>query len=486
MERLKEDNMAKFKTISLYFFSATGAILGFLLNLFLARAVSIEALDRIKYVISLATILSNILVLGLPSFLIREASNKNNPVVFDKCITLFLLALCFEMPIFFYYLFNFSSYSNGNVYLSWLVIGIALFLGFNSLISAYCLGRKKYHLTYILESIIPKSVLFISLIVFICLGMSGLLSRYYLIVYLIIYVFVAVLFLVRNFKRITIHFKKTEIISICFFFGITITQTLSNNLTPVLQKDLFPDIVGVTSTISLSVSLLSVIDVFTGVLNNITKPLFAHHSRQKEDEKILNIYRFGTRVNSYISIPVYVFLAIHSNKFLAFFNPELVKYSLILSLISLKGLFGSLFGITGSLLAMTNHEKNELFNSIAHLGVFALACLIFSFNRIYGLAIALVIGEIFLTVLKFIEVCFIFKKLAMNLKSILTLIIIIAIDSLIVFAYKFIPISNLYFWIGIGIVIGLCLIVVNFALSLYRKKDFKLLFKIGDSNNESC
>ena len=134
---------------------------------------------------------------------------------------------------------------------------------------------------------------------------------------------------------------------------------------------------------------------------------------------------------------------------------------------------------------MTNHEKNELFNSLAHFGVFALACWIFSFNKIYGLAIALVVGEIFLTIIKFTEVCFIFKKLAMNLKSVLTLFIIIAIDGIIIFSYRYIPINNLYLWFGIGIMIGLCIIGINFIVSLYRKSDFRHLFKIGDSSNEN-
>ena len=62
------------------------------------------------------------------------------------------------------------------------------------------------------------------------------------------------------------------------------------------------------------------VNVFTNVITNITKPIFALYSKSGDTNSLLSTYRFATRINSYVAIPLFLFFITQGNKFLYFFG----------------------------------------------------------------------------------------------------------------------------------------------------------------------
>ena len=475
--RLKEIKVLKSKNnsnIITYIFSFVASAIGILLNFFLARVLQAESYGRLQYMIALSTTCSQFMIIGMNTFLIREAKNeKQNFDVFSKCASLFIFMLIFEIPLLSFFLKSDKTLSNvAKVY----VILVSSLMGLDLLITALFQGKGKYKLTVIFENLIPKGFLLLVSLLFFALGNIAYLEEYYLIFYIFIYTCIAIPILIKHFKGFKICFTTSEITSIFFFFGVTVTYSLGNNLTKVLQGGLYQNDVAL-GIISVSISIVSLVRVFTSVLDNIVKPLFAKLKRNSNDDELLDVYRFDTRMNSYVSIPLYLFFIVFNTRFLSLFGGSFTAYPMILSILALANAVSDLTGPNGTMLAMTGKEKWELFNGILYFAIYILSVFIFSFDRIYGLCWALLVAQFCVNVAKFIEVWILYKKPPLDKKSIFSILLIIIIDGASIIPLKFI--DNSIIWFAVGIALGVILVIINcFVISLYRKKDFKFLLDL--------
>ena len=103
---------------------------------------------------------------------------------------------------------------------------------------------------------------------------------------------------------------------------------------------------------------------------------------------------------------------------------------------------------------------------------------IFSFDRIYGLTISLLIAQIGVNLAKYIETCFLYKKNPLNFKTILSMLIIIMVNGGIVLVFLFVKV-NIVLWMIFGVMAGVACVLINFFVaSLYRKTDFKTLLSL--------
>lgn len=466
-----------FKTnIKIYFLSILSSFIGIGLNFFLARVLQAEAYGEIQYLVSLATTISNFLLFGLSSFLIREAKNKEkNDGIINKCFSLYLTIAIFSIPIVYFILSKMSLKYNLDILMIIMIIIVSIFMGVNTIITSYYQGAGKYHISIIFESLLPKATLLLLAIFFTIIGKLTKFQESYLIFYAVIYGITALIFTFKLFKKIDFTFSKSEIQSIFYFFGVTITYTLSQNLTKVLQGGLYDNKVAL-AIISVSLSIISIVSIFTNVINNITKPIYAKYNRENNIDSIMETYQFNTRVNCYIAIPFYIFFITQSKNFLYIFGESYTIYPNILLILSIYSMISCLTGPNGSMLAMTGKEKWELLNGIVHLLVFLLFAYIFRQNTIYGLCLALLIGDLVVNVMKYIEVWLLFKRAPLNIKTILSISIIFIIDFACIFFLKYI--SNFVLWLVIGILVGACTIIINFIITLFRKKDFKMLLEL--------
>lgn len=471
------EKKTKTRNVVTYLVSFFASFIGILLNLFLARALEAAVYGRIQYFVALATTCSSFLLFGLNSFLVREANNPDqNGQASNKCFTLYLAIAAALLPLMFLVLYFLVPQSSFDLLVSLLVLGAAFFIGASSLISAHFQGWGKYHMSVILENLIPKLVLLALSVSLAFAGAKPFLGEYYFIFYVVVYALVVIPCFCVLFKRLNLRFTKKEIKTILFFFGVTVTYSVGNNLTKVLQGAVYQNDVAL-AIISVSLSIVSLVRVFTSVMDNIVKPIFAKQKRENDLEGLLQTYRFDTRMNCYVAIPLYLFFIFNNAKFLSFFGESYLTYPTILSLVATANFVCDLTGPNGTMLAMIGKEKWELFNGLLYFAVFIGCVFLFSFDPIYGLSVSLLIAQASVNLAKYIEVWVLFKKTPLDWKSLVTIALIGSVDFLAIFFLRLIP--GFWLWFGIGVAVGITLVGLNcFVLSLYRGTDFKRLLAI--------
>lgn len=470
--------LLKSKNIIVYLLSFSASLVGIGLNFFLARVLGSENYGRIQFLVALATTCSQILIFGLNFFLIREARNKkHNGEVVNKCFSLFLTIVLFFVPIVYYVLNNHINETQNNLLMIISVIAVSILMGFSALVSSYYQGNGKYHFSLIIDSLLPKLIMLLTAIAFLSLGKMSQFQDKYLLIYIIVYGAITIPFVFKLIKRFNLSFEFSEIKSICFFFGVTITYSLGNNLTKVLQGTLFHNDVAL-GIVSVSISIVSLVTVFTSVLDNLVKPIFAKKSRENDKDGLLDSYRFVTRTNMYVALPLYLFFIIHPSRFLGIFGSTYLEYPMILSFIAMANAVNNITGPNGTMLAMTGKEKFELFNGFIYFGVYFVAIFAFSFASIYGLSIALLVSQVVVNIAKYSETWYFFKKNPLNKKTLLSIAIVFAFDFAAIWALKYIPLGLIY-WLLIGGAVGVGIVLMNtFVVSLYGRNDFKTLLKL--------
>lgn len=466
------------QTIVIYIFSIISSLISIGLNFFLARTLGAHEYGGLQYFLSLILTTTSFLVFGMVPYLMRESGNENNKNVLNRCISYYSIICLFALPIMY---FIFKNDNNLQDSLSiWMIIIASIFYGLVLLFGGYFTGIGKHDISVNIDSLIPKTILFLTSVVFILIYRVSFFNGLFLIIHTFIYFVIGTFLLLRHFRKIDLKTNRQEFISISFFFGTTITNTLTSNLTKVLQVSLFENSV-VLAIISISLSIVAVANIFTSVISSIANPIFAKLKRDNENNSVINLLRFITRCNSYICVPLFLFFALHANRFLSLFGSEYTIYPYIFVILSLKTLFTSILGSNGTLLSMTKKENLELINGILHLLSFLILCFVFSFDPIYGLCLSLSISDILISIIKFIEVWFIYKRPPLDIKTIVKILLVIVSNILLIWATKFI--FNNILWFILSGLLGIACIVLNFIIPIY-KADFKTLIHLNRSKNE--
>jgi len=164
------------------------------------------------------------------------------------------------------------------------------------------------------------------------------------------------------------------------------------------------------------------------------------------------------------------------SKFLSFFGPSYTIYPYLIIMLAFRSLVADITGPSGTMLSMIGKEKIELINGFINIGTFVLFAFIFSNDEVYGLCFALLLSTIVVNITKYIEIWVLFRKTPLDIKTLITLLVIAVIDFFAIFFLKFI--GNMWIWLIVAISVGLLTIGVNFLVSLYRK-DLRAFFKIN-------
>ena len=459
-----------------FIFSFLSSAIGIILNFILARAFGSDNYGEIQYLVSLATTASSFMTFGLSWIVVRDAKNENrSSQIINSVFTIFFFLAIFEAPIVFFILYNFTKITHDNYLFSLLVVIVAVIIGTNTLGASYFQGRGKYHISILVSNFFPKLCMLIMTIFFLVIGKIMNFQENYLIFYLIFYGISSLIILKKLFKKTEIKITKSEGLSIFFFFGVTMTYSLSGELTKIFQTTFFNNPAS-TGIISLSITLIAFVGIITNVITDMTKPYFAKLKRENDYEGILNTYRLNTRLTSYICIPFYIFMITQGSKFLSFFGPSYTIYPYLIIMLAFRSLVADITGPSGTMLSMIGKEKIELINGFINIGTFVLFAFIFSNDEVYGLCFALLLSTIVVNITKYIEVWVLFRKTPLDIKTLITLLVIAVIDFFAIFFLKFI--GNMWIWLIVAISVGLLTIGVNFLVSLYRK-DLRAFFKIN-------
>ena len=449
--------------------------IGIVLNYLLAHFLGAESYGKIQYMVGLITTISSFLIFGLDSFILREAKNpKNEKSILNKSFSFLLITFIFGAPIVMFVCRIVEHYDFSNLLFYLFIFAGTVSLCISKIISSYFNGRRKVYASSLVELIIPKIILLSFVIVCIVLGSISFIERIYLGLYLLIYGSLSIVILLLKFKRVDLSFSIKEIVSITMLFGTTVTYSLTENLGKVLQGTLFRNTT-VLGVVAVSLNIISLVSIFTSIINSIAKPMYAQLNRDNNVIGLIDVYRFNTRANSYFFLPLYLFFIICAKKFLFIFGESYTVYPLILVILSIRALASSITGPNGGMLTMTGHEKMQFVNGLIYFVVFVTSMVIFSSNEIYGLCFAFLITEVVINIIKYIEVWVVFKKTPLDLKTLLSMLMSVLFDSIAIYFWNYV--NNIFIWLFAGIVIGIILIGCNFLFSPYRKVDFKRLLR---------
>lgn len=466
----------KNRNLCTYFLSVLASIFGVALNFSLAKILKAEAYGNFQFYISIITTTSNFLIFGLNTFLIREA--KNNKVatdIFSKCVSLYTCTFLFGLPIIYFVLNNFVLENDKGFLFAITLIFVSFLFGLNVLISSYNQGKGKLHLSIIFETLIPKLFLTLSVFILLFFGKINFFEENFLVFYLIIYFVIVTFFIIKLFKKISFSFSFADIKSIVFFFGITINYTLASNLTKVFQGVVFNDFITL-GIISISLSVMNLVDVFTNVFTNICKPIFAKLHREGKGEQILDLYNLNTRVSSYIALPMYIFLFSQSANVLLFFDESYIAHPEIMQILVLYSAVSCLTGPNGTMLSMTGKEKWEFFNGVIYVVSFLGFVVLFRNDPILGLSLSLCLGQVVVNIAKYIEVWTFSKKPPLSLKTILILVLVCLVDFALIFWLRFL--NNYILWIILSVLMVLTSILLNTIILPITRKDVREMLKL--------
>lgn len=457
-----------------FILSVVSAAIGFSFNFIISRLLGAEIYGELQYLLSLCSTASSFFCFGLTWFIIREAKNgKHGKYLMSNVLTIFFIICAYLTPIVFYILNRTSDLMN-QTSTQFLIIGVAITMSINVLFSAYYQGIGKYHDSIIIENIIPKIVVLIITIVFLLLGNLEYFAKNYLLFYLIIYGSVSVILFKKFFKKLTMNLGKKDFLSISFFFGVTITYSLTSQLTKVFQGAFYQDKT-VLGIISASLTLIDLISIITGVVTKLIQPVFAKLKRENNFDGLLEAYRLSTRLCCYFGIPFYTFLLLQGDRFLIWFGDSYLAYPFIIVILAITNMISTLTGPTGTMLSMTGKEKIELFNGIINIGVFSIGCFIFSYDPIYGFCLALLCSTVVVNVIKYCEVWVIYKRSPLNFKTIVGALIILIVNVPVIYFLGYI--SNYWVWFFVSLFSGMTIICLNFIIGLH-KQDFKKMMAL--------
>jgi len=433
------------------------------MTIFVARPLGATLYGKVQYYVGIINILSMIICFGFPSYLIKSSQfESNHKAFFSKTMFAVDFLSIVIFPCFFLVsYFALSKLGKDPILITALFIA-SLVQSLGSILASFLLGVKKPSQSIFIDNILPKGLLLIASMIFIFFGATEDFPTYYIYLYLGIHLACILPFIIKFLSKTKVFFTKKEIISIATFFLISVTYSLNDSIAKVIQGEYSTtfDSVGI---FALSTQIISFSTIFSNAITSISRPAFSQLAQAGDDEKLIAFYKKILRVNSYIAIPFIVALCVQSLNVLGLFGPSYQAYPFILIIVGIASLFSTITGPSGTMLAMAGHERFELVNGLISLGLF----LGFSFwlvnLTIYGLPLAILISTIVVNIIKLIEVNVIYKKIPMDMKTIIHLLVLIVLSLGVFYVLSFI--SNKLFWIASNLLSGIAIIILFFIVN---------------------
>lgn len=437
--------------------SAASAMISLMTTYFIAKPLGPDLYGKIQFYVGVIQTTSLICSFGSNYFLTKNIQfHSSKKAFFTKTLVVIFFWFLFVSPIFFNVANTLLTTFNQNHLTILIVLLCSLCTSIMSCVGGYYLGTYKPANSTLFENFLPKTALFIiSILIIYVFGMGVSFADIYIYIYLGIYGFGSIVFLIVLLRKTKISFTKSEVVSLLSFFALTTTYSLNSSLSKIIAAEYYNSFSGV-GAYSLSVQIISVSKLFSGVIINMSKP---HFTKYKGNNFLLfEYFRKITRISAYVVIP-FCFGFITQAKFiLSIFGEDYSVFSFMLVLLSIDTLITELTGPNGNLLAMTNHEKIELFNGFLNIGIFLFFAYLFKEIGILGLPIAILTSTTITNIFKIIEIYVLFKTNPYNIKMLVHYLIM----SLISFStFSLISlINNIYIILILDIVCGILLIVL--------------------------
>lgn len=461
------------KGLSSFIFHFSGSLIGILTQLFAAKILNVEDFGKANYIFGLASTITIFFYFGISYYLpkIFQKDSVDKTKIFSSAFLASLL-LFGLFSVFFIILLK-NKFSGINLAL---ILIIALLQYVLEYIRAYLIATNKadqaskYGNFYLrignLGSLLLLFFIFrnyYSLVVSIALS----------------HLIVIIPFIPKIFKITKPSFS--IIFSSKYFYIIQLLYFFLDYYSKVMQGDLY----SMRSVSLLSIALLvgSAVSMFSQNFANVGLPVFAKAYIDNDINQMKLKFCEIARVNAYLIIPIFIFIALNAKSLLGLINHEYIQGSSMLILILVGVFFNSFVGPNGSVLLMTGKEKFELFNGTIKLIVGLSIVFFIGHKYIWGIALAICASEVVSNFLKAIEIYYFYGILPFNLRTILYLLIIIIIQSVVFFSSTLF-IKNIYLLILVSVVEVILFWCLTFIFSnnpddkrFFSETTIKSLFK---------
>ncbi len=154
---------------------------------------------------------------------------------------------------------------------------------------------------------------------------------------------------------------------------------------------------------------------FSSSINTSTKPVIAELYDQGDMKQLGRLYQTTNKWALMVQFPVFLAMVLFPGPILSIFGETFAEGALVLAILALGDLIHVGTGMGGSIIDMTGHTRLKLVNSLLRLIVYlSLDILLIPQWGIVGAALAALIGEMFINLLRLLEVFFLFRLLPYN------------------------------------------------------------------------
>jgi O-antigen/teichoic acid export membrane protein len=447
-------------------FSIISAFLAFAFSFLAAKYLESSRYGQIQYYLSLVSLLGGTMVFGADNFIIKNIQFAiNKKIEMSRFYFFLLITSLATLPIYFLIAYFCLGKLGHNIGLIFLIFGASLVCAGSSFISAFFTGINKNELRILITAIVPHCFFLILFGVCYFTNTLGFFVTYYLYFYLGIYGIMFVLFFCFTFRFSKIRFSKQELKTIFLFALIWISYSSISPIANILIGEKY-EAFGVVGIFSISTQLLSVAEIVSGVITNISLPLFSKMVKEGNHEGLYKYYSMVTRINMYVGVPFYIAFACESQKIMAFFGDSYTGFDLIIVLLSITSAVECFTGPCGSVLMMGGKEKENLFASLARFVVYiGLTALLIQFT-IYAAPIAMLASSVVGNSLKLFFLWKFEHKNFFSKDIYLPLFVITIICAAVFVGLGFIP--NKIVWAISNAIAGVALIMCFIMLTPYK------------------
>lgn len=455
-----------------FILSAIGTIFTFATTFLLSHTLGPQIYGQIQYWLGIINTTYIIIVFGLPNFLIKNLHlQEDKRKFFSKCMMLFLILNIVAIPIFYRIATSVLTQLNGDPKLI-VLIYVASFLFAISLIVAYyymAIGKKS--LSFIIETVLPKTLILVAVLIFIVLDRKSQLFDVYLFIFILAYLLTIIVPLIKNFRIASPKFSKADYVSISVFFIIAVTSGINAQVSKILLGEAGEGNYTAVAVFSIANQVINVVNAFTIIIISMARPRFAKLCSDGNNEEIARFYKIVLRLTSRLVIPFIVGVVLQQSTVLSLFGEGYNGFPLIMVFLGIYLILSTITGPAGTLLAMGGHEKAELGVDIVNFLVFII--LGFSLVKVFYFGVPLALAASYLAsyLIRVIIIRKIYHFTFMDLK---TLLEIIALASISFGAFFLINqfVSNVVLKIVLDVIAGGAIIVLSNSFS-YMRRDLK-------------
>ena len=460
------------KSALTYLWNLIGAVVIFMLQFILASNLGANLYGEANYYLGISSTIAIFSYFGMQMFFPKYLQLEKNKISFFSktfyTISLYYLIL---IPIY-YIILMFFNINKNIIFIFMISYGMIIV---EMLFSFYVGKKEAYKGVFIRRTYIGVSlgILFLTFYVFFDIDVY-----LYLIIYLIVYL---LLFIVEILPKLTRpKFHNNFIKKIYKFHIIQIMYGVFLSVSKVIQGEIGN--YKLVAILSISISIGSAVNLFGESFSRVVMPNFAIYFKNREFKNIRNEYQYVTRINSFLIIPLVIMLCFSSNQILLVLGDEYQGGLLILIFVILSQAINSLVGPNGTLLNMAGQEKREIKNGTIKFFTAIAFSLVLGKSFYWGVALAILISELMVNIIKTVQVKRIFNLVPFTKKD---LQYIITITLLICIFFSIISmISNFYLLFFIN---ALSIFVVYILIFKYspNKEDKIILKKIKDKFRSS-